>query len=435
METVQSFGSQIRQIRSFSRSAKLFLLATLVNGTVQSIWWLFFNFYILELGYSREFLGLVTSVTSASALILGIPLGLLSDRIGRKKAMILGVVIYVSAAAMQLIFINPNLILLTAFISGAGHTLYFISQPPFMMKVSNSENRTLLFSLNFGLITLSGAVGSLFAGQLPSFFAEILGISAQSAGAYRAVLLSAVILGSFSLIPLALIRTRNGSNNFQISESAHSGLKLSVILTSLKTTITRPMTIKLCLPNLVIGLGAAILIPYMNIFFHDKFLISDQILGLLFSLSALMTGVGSFIGPRIAAGMGSKIKAVVLTQGLSLIFLLLLGFSPYFPIAAVAFLFRSALMNMSVPLFDAFSMEQVIEREQATVVSIRELVWQIGWTAGPYISGIVQDSFGFSPLFIATAFLYGFSILLTWGFFHNTERSPALISEMHRTSS
>jgi len=57
----------------------------------------------------------------------GIPLGLLSDRIGRKKAMILGVVIYVLAAAMQLIFINPNLILLTAFISGAGHTLILLA--------------------------------------------------------------------------------------------------------------------------------------------------------------------------------------------------------------------------------------------------------------------------------------------------------------------
>jgi MFS family permease len=71
-------------IRSFNRPA------TLINGIVFSIWWLFFNFYILELGFSREYLGLVTSATSAAALLLGIPLGVLSDRIGRKKAMVWG---------------------------------------------------------------------------------------------------------------------------------------------------------------------------------------------------------------------------------------------------------------------------------------------------------------------------------------------------------
>ena len=156
-----SFTSQFQLVRSFNRSARLFLLATFINGIVYSIWWLFFNFYILELGYSREFLGLVTSITSASALLLGIPLGLLSDRIGRRKAMLWGVAIYVAAAGLEVIFLNPNLILLMAFISGAGHTLYFISQPPFMMKSSTVENRTLLFSINFALVTLS------FTGSIP----------------------------------------------------------------------------------------------------------------------------------------------------------------------------------------------------------------------------------------------------------------------------
>ena len=193
-------------IRSFNRSARLFLVATLINGIVFSIWWLFFNFYILELGFSREYLGLVTSATSAAALLLGIPLGVLSDRIGRKKAMIWGVSIYIVAMGLEVLLLNPNMILVMAFISGAGHTLYFISQPPFMMKVSNAQNRTLLFSLNFGLVTLSGAVGSLFAGQLPALFGDLLGVAANGASAYRAVLFSAVILSSLALLPLFLIR-------------------------------------------------------------------------------------------------------------------------------------------------------------------------------------------------------------------------------------
>jgi hypothetical protein len=39
---------------------------------------------------------------------------------------------------------------------------------------------------------------------------------------------------------------------------------------------TQPVTLKMAIPNLMIGFGAAVLIPYMNVFFLDKFSIPDQ---------------------------------------------------------------------------------------------------------------------------------------------------------------
>jgi predicted MFS family arabinose efflux permease len=167
----------------------------------------------------------------------------------------------------------------------------------------------------------------------------------------------------------------------------------------------------------------------MNIFFHDRFHISDQTLGILFAFSSLFTGIGAFIGPRLAVSMGTKIRAVVFTQWLSLIFMLILGFSPFFFLAALAFLIRSALMNMSVPLYDTFSMEQVQEREQATVVSVKETAWQLGWTFGPYISGVVQETRGFSPLFIATSALYALATLFIWVFFRDSENHPSALPD------
>jgi predicted MFS family arabinose efflux permease len=82
-------------------------------------------------------------------------------------------------------------------------------------------------------------------------------------------------------------------------------------------------------------------------------------------------------------------------------------------------------MNMAVPLFDAFTMENVQEREQATVVSLRELFWQIGWTFGPYISGVVQETRGFTPLFLATTVLYLLSTGSIWLFFKDAEKNKS----------
>ncbi len=71
---------------------------------------------------------------------------------------------------LQLFVQSQVLLIRMAFLGGVGNSLYFISQAPFMMKVSQTDNRALMFSLNFGLSTLAGALGNIFAGQMPGWF-------------------------------------------------------------------------------------------------------------------------------------------------------------------------------------------------------------------------------------------------------------------------
>ena len=418
MLILRTISSLFAEIRSFNRAARLFLMAMVIDGIVYSGWALFFNFYILNLGFDRKFLGLVNAMPSIAGLIFGIPAGILSDRLGRKRAMLLGVGCFILAYALQISVRMPAVILLAAGIGGAANILYFISQAPFMMQESTHENRTMLFSLSFGLFPISGAVGSLIAGKLPSFFAQRLGIPVDSAAAYRAVLLVSLCVGSLTLVPLAFIREkprqvgqRFAAGTLKEPSSQNDSLR------TLLTVLIQPTTLKLATPNLLVGFGAAILMPYMNIFFAERFALGDAQLGVLFSLSALLTGVGAITAPLLARRLGGRIRAVVVTQGASLVFLLLLGFSSYLPIVAISFLLRSVLMNLAIPLYFAFAMEQVPINKQGTVNSVLELAWQMGWAIGPYLSGVVQQAQGFKPLFVLTSGLYLAAILFTWGFF------------------
>jgi MFS family permease len=282
-----------------------------------------------------------------------------------------------------------------------------------MIKLSNLENRTLLFSLNYGLVTLSGALGSLFAGQLPAVFGTILKVQATSSAAYQAVLIVSIVLGTMALIPLWLMQEPHTPQPEHQAGSRQTGSKSSLIR----------MTVKLATPNLLIGFGAAILIPYMNVFFKDRFSISDSLLGTLFGLSSLFIGIGSLIGPRLTMRLGGKIRTVAFTQFASLVFLLIAGFTHSLWLASIGFLLRAALMNMASPLYSAFCMEQTPERNQGTVSSVMNISWSLGWAVGPYLSGLVQTAYGFSPLFITTAVLYLSAILLMWMFFHKTEQT------------
>ena len=84
---LRSLGTQFRTL---NKPARLFLTALFLDGLLFAGWNLFFNLYIIDAGYSRDFLGLVNAAPRSRALLLGVPMGLLSDRMGRKRAMIIG---------------------------------------------------------------------------------------------------------------------------------------------------------------------------------------------------------------------------------------------------------------------------------------------------------------------------------------------------------
>jgi MFS family permease len=402
----QSF---LAQVRSLNRPAQLFLLAIFLDGLLFAGWNLFFNLYILSAGYSRDFLGMLNAAPSVSALILAVPMGLLSDRIGRKRAMMLGFLLSNFGIIAMILARSEWAMLVLALCWGAAGQLYVISQAPFMMKASDDKTRDILFSFSFGMFPLASTLGNIIAGYLPDAFTHWLGLT-TSASAYRAVILFSIIASFLVLVPIAFIRE-------QKKVTTETKTDESPKRTSIWRVLFRPLTLKLSLPNLVIGLGAATLVPYFNVYFSEHYRMSDAALGILFSVGSLATGIACIIGPRLVGNLGGKVRTVVIGQGISLVFLLAIGFSPWLWLAVIGFLVRGALMNMVAPLFDAFALEQSHETEHGAVNSIRNLAWNVGWAVGPYISGLVQQRYGFSPLFVSTAVLYAIAITLTWIFF------------------
>ena len=397
------------QFRLLSRPARLFLLALFFDGLLFAGWNLFFNLYIIKAGYSRDFLGLINAAPSVSALLLGVPMGLLSDRMGRKRAMITGFTLANLGIIGVILSHSQPVMLVLAFAWGAAGQLYALSHAPFMMKASDDRSRDILFSFSFGMFPLASTLGNLLAGYLPHTFTRWFGLT-TSASAYQAVLLFSVISSFLVLVPIAFIREPKKAAVATTPGEPPARPPVWKVL-------FRPLTLKLALPNLVIGFGAATLVPYFNVFFAERHHMSDSALGLLFSLGALLTGIACILGPRLVGNLGGKVRTVVLIQSISLVFLLVTGFSPWAWLAVIGFLARGALMNMVSPLFDAFALEQSHETEHGAVNSIRNMAWNMGWAIGPYLSGVVQQRWGFTPLFVNTAVLYAIGISLTWFFF------------------
>ena len=398
----------------FNRNAKLFLLSTLLYGFSFSVWDLFFNLYVLSLGFTNDMLGLIRSATPLAALVLGLPLGLLSDRIGRRTSMLVGLVVGFAGMLLEIHLLNPILIFLAGLLQGAGFMLYQVSQSPFMMASSKKENQALIFSLNFGILTIASTVGNLVAGQVPGSLENWLGLAQGSAASYRWVITAGIFLATTSLIPVFLIR----EDPIKPVMSANH-VPIRIIF---KDIASRPIIRQLALINLIIGFGAAILIPYLNVFLRGKFNIADDLLGIIFAISSLLVFLASLLTPALVRITRSRIIPIVATQSASIFFLFTLGFSPILSVAAISLLLRNVLMQMSSPLLENYAMLVSPPEDQGVIASVRGVGWQLGQTLGVFISGLVQTRFGFPPLFIATGVLYTLATVLTWFWFRPLEK-------------
>jgi len=429
MNLTKKIGSNFQTIGAYNRSIKLFLTIPILFGMYFALKGLFFNFYILGLGFDKGYLGVANGMTAAATLVFAFPLGVLTDRIGRKRAVFAGMVILAISYLSFLLVTDRTAILVTLFISGIGETLYWVASTPLLTRLTTQQNRVAVFSLQSALFTFTGVFGSFIGGQMPLWFDSLFSIEPGSILSYRGILIAGFGMLVLSLIPVGLIPRGEGEMQPPQSSTVQAGK--SNLKKDLQFILRKKIIWQLFIPNLAIGMGAALMVPYLNLYLVEKFGITDQVLGTLFSISALLTGVGTLISPWLARRLGSRIRALVLAQGSSLFFLLMLGFSPWLGAAMIGLWGRNALMNMAQPLFSAFSMEQVADNEQGTLNSLLAFSWQTGWALMPIVSGFIQENYGFRPIFITTCILYAVSTMLIWSFFKNSDRpaiSPTAIS-------
>jgi MFS family permease len=398
-------GEYNSQIRAFSPNARFYLLNVILTGAVMGIFRLIFNFYVLSLGFDEALLGNLITTSSFVALIVALPMGYLADIIGRKGSLVLsGALLSISILAMALwqsetSFYSMNVL------SGIAQSLAGVTMSPFLMENSNEKERTYLFSFGQGLQMTMASVGNWVGGYLPTWMGNAKNVIATSSTAYGDSILIIGIGAAIAIIPLVFLTS---------PKLTHSQ---RAIFAPFQYAAKNPLLLtKLILPMLLTSLGAGLVMPFMNVFFREVHHQPDPVIGTLFAWGSLAMGIGLLIAPPLAERTG-KIQLVVITQALSIPFLILLGFSPIFWVGAATYYVRLALMNMSSPVYQTFIMEHVEPSARATVASLTSMAWNFGWAFSPTISGWLQVKFGFGPPFIGTIILYTISVIMYWAFF------------------
>jgi MFS family permease len=401
----QTLSKYASRVRLFKPNARFYLLNVIMSGVSIGVFRLLFNFYALSLGFDEALLGRLITTSSLTSLLAALPMGYFADLFGRKRSLILSSALVSFAIIGMVLFpFEPAFYALNV-VLGIAQSLAGITMAPFLMENSGDEERTYLFSFGQGLQMLSSSLGTWLGGYLPGWMGTWQNVPAMDSTAYAWSL--TVVAGMYSLgvVPLLFLR-RN-----RIVGEARS------VFAPIQYALEEPKLLgQLILPMLITSIGAGLIMPFMNVFFrtvHDQ---PDPVIGTLFAWGSLAMGVGLFIAPPLAERFG-KIQVVVVTQALSVPFLIILGFAPWFWMSALAYYVRLALMNMSNPVYQTFVMERVDPSARATVASLTSMAWSVGWAFSPMVSGYLQVNYGFGPPFIGTISLYIAAITMYWAFF------------------
>lgn len=418
--------------RGFRPDARRFLLVTLAGGAATSLWWIDFNLYLASLGFDASRIGIIVTSGSVASAVAAFPVSAWSDRIGRRLVMAAGTLAGIVAIIGLILTRDSAAILALAALFGAGTMAFQVVAVPYMSEHSEPEHRSELFALQFAISSATNVIAAALGGVVARTIADGLGFQPDGPDTYRIILVFMALLLLAGLVLVmrlsddrpSVVRSRD---LLAIGEPAAFRVARSRgwSITRLGLTILdRPAFFRVLLPGFLISIGAGQIIPFLNLFVQAKFGLDLAALNGVFALTSVGTMLAILFQPTIARRFG-RLRSVILVQGASIPFLIVLGFSPLLWMVIAAMAVRNSLMNAGNPIFNAFAMDQVSKPERATLAAAMSLEWSIGWViAGLYYS-VVHAAFGFdlgyAINFATIIVLYTVATWLYWHWFRDSE--------------
>ncbi len=380
------------------------MLANVLIQIGMGVFMVMYNLYIKELGMPETVNGKVISMTAMASAIMLIPAGFLSDKFGRKWMIIGGAVFGGMTLFYRSVAVAEMPIIYAAFLTGLFMAFIQVSGVPFLAENSTSAERVHMFSIHFALMTVANVVGSLFGGVIADVLEVVGGMDA--AAAIRWALLVGAVIFTVGLLPLFKLQNKP-PEAVQVKKVSVKEEKVDSIDSSFKRNII--LICHFSFASLLIGIGSGLVVPYLNLYFSNRFDASNAYIGLILSLGSAMTAVAMLIGPLLVKKVG-KVKALIIFQMLSIPFLLLTAYTTSLLLASLGFLMRQALMNAGNPIQSAVAMEIVADKYKGLANSVNQTVFNIGWaTMGPVATGLVVANgfyWGYASAFTITAGLY-----------------------------
>ena len=401
-------------IKALNRNMKLYIASLVLFNVSWSINEVLYSLYLQNLGFDNTHIGRIIAMFFWAAIFFGIPMGILSDRIGRRKGLLLGLAACAVTAMMRIFLVHPATLLVSNFLYGTAALLYSVSLSPFVAEQVNPRHRTIIFPIISAVQMGVAVLGFSFGGILPDLLYN-QGIVLMLGQRYTLVL--GTLFSALSMIPILRIAESQPSMEDSQEEEAAQGSAHTVSSPQKKRRWQLPPStelqaiMRIVLPTLINSAGAGMVIPFVGLFLRAQHNASTTQIGLIQALGQLSIVIATVLGPFVVSKLG-LVQSVSLLQLLSVPFLLLLANSPWLSMALVGLLLRGGLMNAATPMVINLQMNQVSAGYRGLAVSCVDMANSLGRAAVLGLAGTISQSHGFPFVYnIGAAFYFTAALL------------------------
>ncbi|MCY3714693.1 MAG: MFS transporter [Gemmatimonadetes bacterium] len=340
--------------------------------------------------------GLLVSVYAIAAAVVSFAIGPLSDRTGRRKMLIAGLIVFTAATLLcGLAWDYASLVAFRAVTGAAAGVL--------------SLNITACIGDHFPYKRRGAAMGMVMSGY---FAAMILGVPA---GAYVAEAWSwrwafGVFAGAGLLlwapalavlprrVPTASAVGTDGAARTTSAESAARAVhavSLGNLASSYGRFLTRTGPLTVIAASFLVSASTVGFITYVGTWLRDVYALSTDWIGLIF----LFSGLGALLGSPLAGYLSDRAgkRGVVVVSGLVMAGLLaaIPWITGLLPVVFVGFILTGIAGAFRHAPLQALVTAMASDEERGTLIALKNTVAEFGIAGGTAFCGVLYVAFGY----------------------------------------
>ncbi|OGO31833.1 MAG: hypothetical protein A2Z29_04370 [Chloroflexi bacterium RBG_16_56_11] len=325
-------------------------------------------------------MGAVLSAYAVPQVLLRIPIGIWSDRLGRRKHLVAAGIIFTSLGALGLgLSTTPGLLFLSRMVTGIGAAAWVVFPLYFSAYYPAHDSGKAI-----GLINSVASMALIAATAGGGFIAEGFGLS-------RPFFLAA-LLGVLAL--LALTSTKESPMSRTLTPSRRSSLHVA----------TRPLLLMISMMAILLHFAVFTGVFGFLPIYAAGIGASDSELGLITMINLGFSALGALMAARIWERLGYRVT-IILSAVLIGASLLATPFIKATPLLMAVQTSCGMGNGVLMTLFMVLSIRGLPRQQQATAMGVYQAIYAIGMLTGPLASGFLGSGAGLSTVFYLAAFL------------------------------
>ena len=325
--------------------------------------------YVDRLGFSPSAIGMIVGCFSFMSMLLAIPIGRITDRLGVRPLLLAGVAANIVHSLLLMKVQTLGLLLAAQLFGGLGFLLIIVSSQAYITGLSETSLR----ERGFGLISLTSAVGQMFG--------PFLGGTLLNWTTYSQVFGLSVLLACLGFCILWL--------KPQASSTRTVSLSLRHSLGEIRSMLSSPYLLAVLSICFSVVFVASLRSSFLPILLQEKGFGPGLIGFLLSSFAVSMTGLRLFVGRLM--GTVSRVRLMAVT-----LLLLIAGISAL-PLFASASLLSLELLifGLGFGLSQPLTMVMVSDfRHSGLAMGLRFSVINLAAFSSPLLMGWVVHGLG-----------------------------------------